>query len=135
MIDADNKPLKPNFQINIINIAIKIGLVTMVMLNFNSSPSMSFGYYHFLSLYGTVCFLIACFIEYNRQNYICTVAAFIGLITYQPIYSVLKYDVFDGEVRTYWIIIQSTFIIVTPWIVFDLIRWIVDYKKFKRQSF
>src|ERR1035437_1311466 len=64
MINDDNKPLKPNFQINIINVAIKIGLVTMLILNFNNSASMSFGYYHFLSLYGTVCFLIACFIEY-----------------------------------------------------------------------
>ena len=131
MISDDNKYPKPNFQLNFINSSVKIGLVAMILINNNNS--MSLGYYHFLSLYGTICFLITCFFEYTRKNYILTTLAFIGMITYQPIYSVLKYDVYDGEVTTYWIILQYTFIAVTVWIFFDLIRWIREYKKYKKQ--
>jgi len=123
--------MKPNIQFYIINVALKIGMIITLILN--NYDYLSLGYYHFLLLYGTTCFLITCFFEYNRKNYILTALAFIGLITYQPIYSVLKesvenISVGEQEVYTYSIIRQSTFITVILWIIFDLVRGVKYYR-------
>ena len=102
---------KPNLQTKILNIGVKIGL--LCILSYNSSNYLSMGYFHFLSLYGTFCFLTVCSIEYHRGNYILMNLAIVGIIVYQPIYSVLKIDASDGEVRTYSMIPVTTFLVVS----------------------
>jgi hypothetical protein len=132
VVDDDAKPLRPNIQLNVINIGVKIGLISLLL--FHKSNYMSFGFYHFISLYAATCFLILCFFEYHRKNFILALLAFIGFLAYQPVYSALKYDVLDDDVRTNDIVIPITAAIIIPWIVFDVIRWIIDNRKFKKQS-
>ncbi len=121
---------KPNVQASVINICLKTGLILAIF--YNNSISLTFGYYHFISLYGSLCFAIAAFIEYRRDNFILTVLAVIGIITYQPFYSVLKDNVYEGEVTSYWIIFESTVIVMFFWIIFDIIRWVRDVKRSKK---
>jgi hypothetical protein len=126
----DNKPQKPNLQLNCINIGVKVGLIALLISN--GSNYWSFSFYHFITLYSTTCFIILCFFEYRRKNYVLTLTAFIGLIAYQPFYSALRYDVLDDEVRINEIVLQITALTVIPWIIFDFIRWIKDYREFRK---
>ena len=126
----DDTPRRPNVQLNCINIGVKVGLIALLISN--GSNYWSFSSYHFITLYSTTCFIILCFFEYRRKNYILTLIAFVGLIAYQPFYSALKYDVLNDDVRINEIVLQITALTVIPWIIFDFIRWIRDHRQFKK---
>ena len=128
-------PFKPNNQVNFIIISLKLVMIAIIMLNFNNLnyiPLISFGFYHFMCLYGTLCYSIASVYEYKRTNYFFTIIGILGIITYQPFYSVLKIDVNNGLVDTEEIIFQLTVVINFLWVICDIIRWIRDVSRFKR---
>lgn len=123
---------KPDSQFNIIGLLIKSGLILMLLTIQRSELSLSF--FHFISLYGTLCFIVICFLEYRRKNYILTLLSIICMIAYQPIYSVLKIDVAYGYVDINSIVVQTTSITTITWIIADVVRWIRDARRFKKMK-
>lgn len=124
--------MKYNWQLHAINTFSKIGLIASLMII--NGNYFSTGFYHFISLYGVLCFLISLYFEYKRLNLILCFFSILGIIAYQPFYSVLKYDVFEGEVRTNELVLQVTLLAGLPWIIFDVVRWIKDFKKNKNSQ-
>lgn len=122
-----------DLQLSIVNPIFKLGLIfSWVAHSFiTNSTYFSFGFYHFISLYGMMCFLVSFYFEYKRSNLFFSIVSLIGLISYQPFYSVLKFDFYGNEVRINEIVIQLTLIVI-PWAVYDIIRSIKDYKKSKK---
>lgn len=121
---------RPNIQFYSIIILVKVGLFATAIGIEGDMACLE--YFHFFSLFGTLCFLITGFFEYKRQNYILSFLSIIGVIVYQPIYSVLKDDVIENSIDVHPIILRSTFITLLLWIIFDFIRLIRDYLKYKK---
>jgi hypothetical protein len=49
------------------------------------------------------------------------------LIAYQPIYPILIRRIFIREIKPNDIVLQFTVVIILPWIIFDVARWVRDF--------
>jgi len=108
-----------------IAIAIKVGLIITLIY---SNEYVTRSYINFLSLYGTLCFLVIIVLEWGSKNYYLTLLGIIGLIIYQPLYSILKNDFADGLYEINMLPIQVTAIVILAWLVIDIIR-LIKYSK------
>lgn len=126
--------MKYNWQLSAINSFSKIGLIASLVVyeGFVDSNYFSPSFYHFISLYGVICFIFSLYFEYERENFILSFLSLLFLITYQPLYPILIRKVFIRGMRPNEIVLLFTAVIIIPWIIFDIIRWVIDYRKNKK---
>jgi len=122
--------MKPENQLLVANIGLKIVLVITLIMAGRDVYSSN---YHFICLLGMLCFALSGFIEFKRLNYILTILSAIGFICFQTYRPVLKDDVIYGLISLNNDVVDFTILILLPWIIFDIVRFIRRIRRKNKQ--
>jgi hypothetical protein len=118
--------MKGDLNLTIAGVFLKLVLPVCFILNNSNYYNISL--YHFISLLGTFCFCISFWNEIKRENKFLIILSIVGVLVYQPFYSVLKTDTLAGDIIIDKIIPLFTIAWCLLSIIIDAARIIKDYK-------
>lgn len=127
--------MKTNTQFYIVTILSKLILALTILFGTENSIIPK-GEYNFLTLFGTLVFIISFSLEIIQKNYVLGFFAISGIIIFQPIFSVLKKDSHPDSIKIYinQDLLHVLFLVISIWIIYDIVILIKVIKKNKINS-
>ena len=114
-------------QVYIVAILSKVTLC-LTILFLSDHSDISKGAYNFITLFGSVVFIVALGIEIYKKNYVIGLFALAGLIVFQPLRPIFKGKIYDNDVFVNTELLGVSFLVLLVWIIYDIVMLIITIR-------